>query len=305
MKRILITGGSGLVGTKLSQLLLAQGYEVAHLTRGKDYYQHPQIKTFQWNIFKQTIDPEAVLFADIIIHLAGASIAKGHWSPKRKNEILKSRVLSTRLLYQTLSSVNHKVEAVISASAIGIYGYDTGLALIKEDSAPGEDFLANVVVQWEAEVNKIAILGIRTCILRLGIVLAKEGGALPQLVNPVKWWVGSPLGTGNQIMSWIHIDDLCHLFLFAIENNTVKGVYNAVAPNPVANTEMMQTIARKLHKPLFLPKVPAFVLRFIMGEMSQIVLGGNKVSADKIIQSGFKFKYPQLSLALKNILKNE
>ena len=303
MKRILITGGSGLVGTKLSKLLLAQGHEVAHLTREKSYHHNPAIKVFRWNIFKQTIDPEAIQFADVIIHLAGESVAKGHWSAKRKKEIIASRVLSTKLLVNTLTSFKHHVESFISASAIGIYGINTGYETMHEQNPVGDGFLAEVAQQWEEEVNKIALLGIRTCIFRIGIVLAKEGGALPQLIKPIKYWIGSPLGTGDQMMSWIHIDDLCSIFNFAIDNTEMHGVYNATAPRPVANTEMMQTIARKLHKPLFLPKVPAFILQWLMGEMSEIVLGGNKVSARKIINAGFKFKFPDLSLALKNLLK--
>jgi uncharacterized protein (TIGR01777 family) len=303
MKRILITGGSGLVGTKLSKLLLAQGHEVAHLTREKSYHHNPAIKVFRWNIFKQTIDPEAIQFADVIIHLAGESVAKGHWSAKRKKEIIASRVLSTKLLVNTLTSFKHHVESFISASAIGIYGINTGYETMHEQNPVGDGFLAEVAQQWEEEVNKIALLGIRTCIFRIGIVLAKEGGALPQLIKPIKYWIGSPLGTGDQMMSWIHIDDLCSIFNFAIDNTEMHGVYNATAPRPVANTEMMQTIARKLRKPLFLPKVPAFILQWLMGEMSEIVLGGNKVSARKISNAGFKFKFPDLSLALKNLLK--
>jgi uncharacterized protein (TIGR01777 family) len=303
MKRILITGGTGLVGSKLSQLLLAQGHEVAHLSRGKSSYGNSDIKIFKWNISKQIIDPAAIQFADVIIHLAGAGVVEKSWSPQRKVEILNSRVLSTRLLLNTLSSQNHHVESFISASAIGIYGADKGLELLNEDSSKGTDFLADVVLKWENEVEKIAQLGIRTSIIRIGIVLSLNGGALPQMMNPIKWWVGSPLGTGDQIVSWIHIDDLCRIILFAFENEKIHGVYNAVSPNAVANTELMQTIARKLHKPLFMPNVPAFVLRFMLGEMAEVVLGGLNVSPSKILNEGFKFKYPYLSLALKNLLK--
>ena len=302
MKNILITGGSGLVGTRLSKLLIAKGYHVGHLTRGKVVSNDPEITNFQWNINKQTIDPEALQFADIIIHLAGAGVVEKRWSPERKKEILNSRVMSTRLLYTALANQKHHVECLVSASAIGIYGADTGHELMHEQSAPSDEFLANVVVKWEDEVNKISGLNIRTTLLRIGIVLANEGGALPQMVTPVKWWLGSPLGSGDQIVSWIHIDDLCNIFLFAIENQEMNGIFNAVAPSPVANTELMQTIARKLHKPLFMPNVPSFVMKFLLGEMAEVVLGGNKVSARKIIKAGFKFKYPELSLALKNLL---
>lgn len=300
--RILITGGSGLIGTRLSEMLIDQGYEVAHLSRNARQYSH--YKTFKWDIDRGTIDDNVLSYADYIVNLAGASVAEGKWTKDRKREILESRVKSTALLQECLSKTNHHVKAFISASAIGIYG-DTGHHLVTEESQYGDDFLAQVCKQWETAAWQVHELGIRTCILRLGIVLSNKGGALPQMAKPVKLMAGAPLGSGKQYMSWIHIDDLCRLFIQAIEEPQFQGVYNAVAPNPVTNEEFTRLLAHVMHRPLTGLKVPAVGLKLMLGEMSEVVLEGQRVSANKVMQTGFTFEYQNPQKALESFYQPE
>jgi hypothetical protein len=214
---------------------------------------------------------------------------------------MDSRVNSTRLLYKYLSGLTNKPEVFISASAVGIYGFDTKDNLMDEDSPAGSDFLSEVVKAWENEVDKIADLGIRVVKLRIGIVLAKDGGAYPKIAAPIKFGVGAALGSGDQFMSWIHIDDLCKMFLHAIGSINMKGSFNAVASNPVTNREFTKVVAEELGRPLFLPNVPSFVLKLALGEMSNIVLGGNKVSNQKILNAGFNFQHDKLNTAIQEI----
>ncbi|MGV3642087.1 MAG: TIGR01777 family oxidoreductase [Adhaeribacter sp.] len=300
--RILITGGSGLIGTRLSEMLIDQGYEVAHLSRNTRQYSH--YKTFKWDIDRGFIDDNVLAYADYIINLAGASVAEGKWTKDRKREILESRVKSTALLQECLRKTNHHVKAFISASAIGIYG-DTGQHLVTEESQYGEDFLAQVCRQWETAAWQVHELGIRTCILRLGIVLSNKGGALPQMAKPVKLMAGAPLGSGKQYMSWIHIDDLCRLFIQAIEEPQFQGVYNAVAPNPVTNEEFTRLLAQVMHRPLTGLKVPAVGLKLMLGEMSEVVLEGQRVSGNKVMQTGFTFEYQSPQKALESFYQPE
>lgn len=300
--RILITGGSGLVGTRLSEMLIDHGYEVAHLSRNSRQY--TQYKTFKWDIDRQYIDDNVLSYADYIVNLAGAPVAEGKWTKDRKRQILESRVKGTELLRECLAKTDHHVKAFLSASAIGIYG-DTGHHLVTEESSYGDDFLAQVCRQWEAAAWDVHELGIRTCILRLGIVLSNKGGALPQIAKPVRLLAGAPLGSGQQYMSWIHIDDLCRLFIQAIEETQFQGVYNAVAPNPVTNEVFTRTLAQVMHRPLTGLKVPAMGLKLVMGEMSEVVLEGQRVSANKVIQTGFTFEYQTARQALESIYQHE
>ncbi|EJF09488.1 TIGR01777 family oxidoreductase [Pontibacter sp. BAB1700] len=298
--KILISGGSGLIGTRLSEMLIDQGYEVAHLSRDPDKFSH--YKTFRWDIQNSSIDENAITYADYIIHLAGAGLAEEKWTKERKREILRSRVDSTQLLLDGLRQHEHHVKGFISASAIGIYG-NSGDQLMSEESSYGEDFMAEVCKAWEAAVWQIKDLGIRTVILRTGIALSDKGGALPQMARPVKLMAGAPLGSGKQYMSWIHIDDLCRLCIRAIEDTTFAGVYNAVAPHPVTNQEFTEALAEAMHKPLVLPKVPSFALNLMLGEMSDVVLSGQRVSANKVLQTGFTFEYNYLDEALESFYK--
>jgi uncharacterized protein (TIGR01777 family) len=215
---------------------------------------------------------------------------------------MQSRVNSTRLLFSKLASTKNPCEVVISASATGFYGTDTGDAWVDEESPSGSGFLAEVVRQWERQITRFEELKLRVVTLRTGIVLSNGGGALPLMAKPVKMNVGAVLGAGTQYMSWIHIDDLCQILLRAIQDSSFRGIFNAVAPNPVTNREFTHTLAEVLNKPLWLPSVPAWALKLTLGEMSRIVLGGNRVSAEKLKKHGYEFSFAVLKPALVEIL---
>jgi uncharacterized protein (TIGR01777 family) len=303
-KNVLITGGTGLVGTRLTQLLIEKGYSVSHLSRGKG---KGNVKTYQWDLKNGNIEEEALLKANYIINLAGAGVFDNKWSRDFKNEILESRIESINLLYDKLKILklidDHKIKAFVSSSAIGFYGADTGNDVISESSPSGNDFLSGVVKEWEAAADRMNSLHIRTVIFRTGIVLSEHGGALEKIISPVKKGAGALLGTGQQYISWIHIDDLCEIFIKAIEDEKIRGIYNAVAPEPVTNEVLTKEIAKKLDKSILLPNVPAFVLKFLLGsEKAMVVLGGNKVSSEKIQASGYIFKFPDIRNTLQNLV---
>lgn len=300
-KKVLISGGSGMIGSKISQLLLQNNYEVAILSRNPQRYKGDAI-AYHWDIHKGVIDLDALEDVQYIIHLAGAGIADKAWTKSRKEALLNSRVLSTQLLHKALAQNEHKVKGFISASAIGYYGADAGQDVLTEESPSGNDFLAEVTKAWEESAEKIKALGIRTVKFRIGVVLSKEGGALPPMVIPVKLFIGSPFGSGKQIMSWIHIEDLCRMFMFAIENENIKGVYNATAPNPVNNQDFTKEIAKTLKRPLILPHVPAFALKTLLGLRAALLLGSANVSSKRIGATGFEFRFPTLSPALQALL---
>ncbi len=293
MKRILITGGTGLIGLKLTTHLEEKGYEVAWLSR-----RIQNRKSFLWNVERGQIDSDSIEWADAVIHLAGAGVAESRWTEERKRLILESRTKSTKLLHDAIENAKSKPDAFISASAVGFYGFNTGTNLMTEDFPPGTDFLAEVVKQWEAEVQKIESLQIRTVLLRIGIVLDALGGALPEMLKPP---VAAPLGSGDQWMSWIHVDDLVRMFAFALEKTTLQGTFNAVGPNPATNQELTKSAARAVGKTYVGLGVPAFLLKFILGEMADMVLGGNRVSSQKIQKAGFQFEYPKLGEALSAV----
>ena len=294
MQKILITGGSGLIGKRITCLLEKKGYEVAWLGRSA----HQGRKSFLWDVEKQEIDPAAMEWADAVIHLAGAGVADKRWTPERKKVILESRTQSSRLLFSALEKSSNRPSTVISASAVGYYGQDTGTALVDESTSPGSDFLAEVVKAWEHEVKKIESLDIRTVMLRIGIVLDSEGGALAEMLKPP---VAAPLGSGDQWMSWIHIEDLARIFAFALEKTTLQGVYNAVGPNPTTNQQLTREAAYAKGKTYIGIGVPGFLLKLVLGEMAEMVLGGNRVSCQKIQKSGFQFEFFELATALKDL----
>lgn len=302
-KTVLIAGGTGLVGTRLTELLLEKGYEVRHLSRRVNG--NEAVPTYAWDVKNMEIDAEALEGVDHVVHLAGAGVADERWTDSRKQLILDSRVDSTALLIQGIKAHNPDVKSFVAASAIGIYGADTGDETITEASKPGKDFLARVTIKWEAASDPVKEMGIRLVKLRIGIVLSTEGGALPKLIQPIKLGMATALGDGKQYMSWIHIDDLCRMFMYAIEHEALQGAYNAVGPKPVNNETMTRSIARLLDRPMFLPNAPAFALRMTMGEMASIVLGGNKVSSRKIEEAGFSFEYTDHKRALSNLLNVE
>lgn len=297
MSKILITGASGLVGSRLTNLLLEAGHEVVHLGRTK---KSGRVKTFTWNIQEGIIDDEAFNGVDAVVHLAGAGVADKRWTPKRKLEILESRTQSTALLARYLEK-HQQVKTVVSASAIGYYGFGLTDHEFTEASNPGNDFLAQVVKAWEGEVDKIE--NRRTVKLRIGIVLSDKGGALKEMMTPIRLNVGAVLGTGNQFISWIHIDDLCRMFIKALEDNAMQGVYNATGPYAVTNREFTKAIAKKIDKPLWLPAVPSFILKLMIGEMADLILNGSVVSSSKIQKAGFSFRFPTIETALNDLLK--
>ena len=296
---ILITGASGLVGKELTELLLSRNHTVSHLGRS---VKKGSVPSYRWDIEKKYIDPKALEGIDTIIHLAGAGVADKRWSSEWKKEILESRTHSSRLLFETLKQNKHQVKTFISASAIGIYGFTLSDKLYTEESEQGNDFLAQVVQAWEQEVDRVQTLDIRVVKIRIGIVLSEKGGALEQMTKPVKLFAGSPLASGKQYMSWIHIDDLCGIFAKAVEDNTMNGAYNGVAPYAVTNEAITKAIAQVLHRPMWAPNVPEFVLKIVVGEMANIVINGSNVSSRKIEDAGYRFKFIELTKALQNLL---
>lgn len=297
MKNILITGGSGLVGKRITAHLETKGHAVAWLSRSPDRYKQ---KSFSWNVGAMQIDQEALEWADIVIHLAGEGVADGRWTAKRKQAILDSRTHSTQILADAISKAENKPSSFIAASAVGYYGFSTGNDVITENSPAGDDFLAQVVIAWENESRKLENHGLRTVIFRIGIVLDESGGALKEMLKPP---VAAPLGSGEQWMSWIQIEDLARMFVFAVENESLSGVFNAVGPKPVTNRTLTQSAARKISKLYVGVGVPEFLLKIILGEMALMVLGGNKASSKKIEAAGFQFHYPSIEEALEKTFK--
>jgi uncharacterized protein len=298
-KTVLITGASGLVGARLTEMLLAKGYAVRHL--GRKRKKDNNVETFTWDIHKRAIEKEAFENVDAVVHLAGAGVADKKWTAERKKEIIDSRVQSAQLIFETLKNSRVRPRAFISASAIGYYGTDDGSHLFVEANPSGHDFLSEVTRLWEQSADRFSDLGMRVVKIRIGVVLSDKGGALQPMAKTVKAFIGSPLGSGKQYMSWIHIDDLCQTFVDAIANESMKGAYNCVAPEPVTNKRFMEAVGKALGRPVVLPKVPPFVLKMLLGEMSTIVLDGSRVSSAKLQETGFRFKFPQLEEALANL----
>lgn len=296
-QHLLLTGGSGLLGNELTRALLEKGYTVSHLSRKPGKI--PGVKTFLWDIHKGTIDEHCIQGVDIIIHLAGAGIADERWTDQRKKELIESRTMSVKLIYDLLKGKSHQVKRIVSASATGYYS-DRGDELLTEASTPAHDFLGECCIAWEKAVDEGTGLGLDVLKFRTGVVLTDEGGALPKLATPVKLGVGSPLGNGRQWIPWIHHTDVTAMYLHGITHN-LTGVYNMVAPNPVTNMQLTKAVAKQLKKPLWAPRVPAFLLKLLLGEMATVVLGSTRVSAGKIEQAAFVFKYPDIELALKEI----
>ncbi|KAB2917674.1 MAG: TIGR01777 family protein [Bacteroidetes bacterium] len=300
MKHILITGGSGLVGSALTSFLTQKGYTVSHLGRRENL--NGPVKTYRWDYKTDEIDVRAFDGVDVVINLAGASVAGGRWTSAYKKEIYDSRVLSTRLLYETIKNNKLAVKKVISASATGYYG--DSLSLVDESTPPSKDFLSQVCADWENEAQKIESLGTSLTILRIGIVLSPNGGFVPEMAKPIKMGFGTVLGNGKQQISWIHIDDLCGIVLKAITEEGFTGPYNCVTPNPTTNAQATKLFAKLLGKPLWLPNAPAFALKIILGGMSYELLVNHNVSAKKVADAGYKFIYTDFETALKAALTN-
>jgi uncharacterized protein len=306
MQTILISGGTGLVGTALSAHLAGRGYQVIILTRNKKDKENKEgIEYAEWDIKKSTIDLDALKKADYIIHLAGAGVVDKKWTAKYKQEIVDSRVDSSKLIIESLAQINHKVKAFLSASAIGWYGADKnkGFAFTEEDPA-ASNFLGRTCQLWEASVEPAKKLGIRVCKFRTGIVLSNGGGALAEFKKPFKFGVAAILGNGEQLISWIHIEDLCRMYRFAIENDNLHDSYNAVAPSPVTNKELTLALAKETKPGFYIPiHVPAFALKLVLGKRSEEVLKSTTVSCTKIKRAGFTFLFPSIKSALQDLSK--
>jgi uncharacterized protein (TIGR01777 family) len=299
--KVLITGATGLLGSEIVKLLLQNGVKIHYLTTSKAKVDKEEnFKGFYWNPQTSEIDVEAFDEVETIIHLAGAPINQ-RWTSKGKQEIIESRVLTARLLFQTLSKRSHTVKHFISASAIGIYPHDFNKIYTETENEIDDSFLANVVAKWEDEADQFARLSILVSKVRIGLVLAKEGGALVEFIKPIKLGLGASFGTGNQYQSWIHIHDLAALFYF-IHQNALEGIFNAVAPYPVTNSELTKAIAKKMSKPLFLPNLPKGMLKLLLGEMHTVLYTSHHVSARKILDKGFQFKYASIDKALQHLL---
>lgn len=297
-----------MIGKALTEALLEKNYKVIILSRKITWQQPVNGNLFyaEWDVRNQTIDKEAIERADYIIHLAGAGVAEKRWTKKRKEEIVNSRVKSGELLVKALQEITNKVKAVISASAIGWYGADPVIPNPKpfrEDDPADSSFLAKTCMRWENSTEPITQLGKRSVKLRTGIVLSKEGGALKEFEKSLRFGIAAILGNGRQVISWIHIDDLVRLYIAAIEDDNMRGAYNAVAPKPVSNKELMLQLARIKKGSFFIPVyIPSFALKIVLGEMSIEVLKSATVSCDKIHYSGFTFLYPTIEAALKNLV---
>jgi len=295
MEKVLITGGSGLIGRRLSFLLKSRGYEVRILSRSNNPKNN--YKTFVWNVSEQYINDSAFEGLNHIIHLAGAGIADKRWSEKRKKEIIASRVASTNLLYNTVKRLKTPLDSFISASATGYYGAITSETIFEEKDKPAKDFLGKVCSLWEDSIFQFNEIKIRTVALRTGIVLSKDGGALKKMKTPII----TSLGNGKQYMPWIHIDDLCELYIKAIEDEQFKGAFNAVSPEHISNLSFSKKISKIFNYPFLALGAPSLILQIVFGEMSTIILNGSRISANKIKQAGFKFKFENLEKALKNL----
>ena len=294
-----------MVGQSLTNLLLAKGYQVIVLTRQKKQSSRVHFSFAQWDLNKGWIDPAAIAAADYIIHLAGEGVADKRWTAARKKAILDSRVHSSALLVKALKENPNKVKAIVAASAIGWYGPDNEKSKqsgFVETDVVDSSFLGDTCRQWEESMHPVKALGIRLVTIRIGIVFNKMGGALAEFMKPAKLGAAAILGDGQQMVSWIHQQDLNRLMLFALETEQVVGVYNAVAPDPVNNAILTKAIAQRFHTWAIPFHVPSFVLKIMLGEMSVEVLKSAKVSASKIIAAGFSFDYASMDEALDDLL---
>jgi uncharacterized protein len=302
MYTILITGGTGMIGKALTSALLEKDHNVIIVSRNPEKYtaSSSRVSYAGWNIADQTIDREAIAKSDYIIHLAGAGVADKRWTKKRKKEIVDSRVESGKLLVKALKENANNVKAVISASGIGWYGEGNGPRKFEEPDPPADDFLGQTCKQWEESLEPVSLMGKRLVTLRTGIVLSNDGGVLKEFSKPLRFGIATILGNGKQIISWVDIDDLVRIYIAAIENEEMNGVYNAVAPAPVSNKELVLQLAKTKRGRFFIPiYVPSFILKIVLDEMSVEVLKSASVSCDKIHFTGFTFLYPSLQAAIK------
>jgi len=299
--KILVAGGTGLVGKVLIEKLVAQNHEVINLTTRKESNGKTigGAKQIYWSPTDSFVQDVTSIACDAVVNLAGFSIAK-RWTKKNKANLLSSRIDSTNTLVQLIKTQTISPKNYVQASASGYYPSTS--AVMKEDSPAGNDFLANLVQQWEAASSSLNEMNVRRVVLRFGMVLGKNGGALKQLIPLFKMGLGSALGIGKQLVSWINVSDLADMIIHSITNENVNGVYNASSPDVVSNKELSKSLAKALKKPFFLPNVPAFVLKMVLGEMSSILLVSQNLSAEKILATGFKFQHEKIDDAFNNLL---
>lgn len=306
MAVVLITGGTGLIGKNLTTSLVAKGYEVIIMSRNPPQTSgNSMINYAQWNVDEQKIDSNSIVKADYIINLAGTGVMDKRWTKKYKKEIVESRTKSSELIIKGLKENTNHVKAVISASAVGWYGsfQNINATSFKETEPAANDFLGDTCRQWEDSWKPVPQLNKRSVILRIGIVLSNDGGALPEFKKPLHFGIAAIFGGGKQIISWIHIDDLCRMFIYAIENERLSGSYNAVAPLPVSNKKLMLKLGKIIRGIFFIPvHVPIFILKIILGERSIELLKSTNVSGEKIKGTGFTFLYPTIDAALKVLM---
>lgn len=303
MAVILISGGTGLVGKALSKRLITEGHEVRILSRNPK--SSSQLKSFYWNVEKNEIDEKAFEGVEHIVHLAGSGIADKRWTDSRKQDIIDSRVNSMKLITSVVQKKNIKLKSFVGASAIGIYGMITSETIFTETDIGKDDFLRQSCSQWENSYREIQTLSNKNSIIRIGLVLSKDGGALKRLLPLFQLGLGSAVGSGKQYMPWIHLDDLVSIFNEALFNSNYSGIYNAVSIEETTSNSFSKQLAKSLSKPFFLPNVPAFMLKIAFGEMANVLLEGSRVSNKKLIHTGFQLKYPALSEALKEILSKK
>jgi len=305
MATICITGGTGMVGTALQHYLVEKGHKLIILTRTPERYSSTNsISYAKWNVDTQEYDAAAFTSSDSIIHLAGAGVAEKRWTNSRKKEIVESRTQSSALLVKALSEQPHHIKTVISASAIGWYGPDKG-TVFTEDAPADATFLGETCRLWEESIKPVTQLNIRLVTLRIGIVLSNQGGACVEFKKPLRFGLATILGSGHQIISWVHITDLCRMFEHALQNEGISGPYNATAPKPVSNKELILKLAKQLKGQFYIPvPVPSFALRLAMGEMSIEVLKSCTTSSKKISDTGFQFSFPSIDAALNELTKH-
>ena len=300
-QNVVLTGGAGFIGKKLTRLLLENGFSVSVLSRSVKENTEG-ISYYKWDVDAGTIDEIAILNADYVIHLAGENIGAKRWTVNRKKAILDSREKSTQLLFSCLHKHNKQLKAFVSASGVGIYGAITDEVICSETTPAASDFLGTVCQKWEAATNPIRDLGIRTVQIRTGLVLGKGDGVLQQLIPLFKYKLGSAIGSGKQYMPWIHIDDLCRIYLASMLNSEMQGPYNAAINDSTNNTIFSSALAKVFGYTIWLPNVPAFVLQLVLGEMAQLVLKGRRINSDAIEKTGFQFQFTDLEKALRDCI---
>ncbi|WP_427875040.1 TIGR01777 family oxidoreductase [Flavobacterium sp. MMS24-S5] len=301
-QNVLLTGGTGFVGKYLTDVLIEAGFSVSILSRS-DRESNPRVTYYKWDLKKNYIDKNAVLNADYIIHLAGEGIVEKRWTKRRKRAIIESRVRPVEMIYSILEMNNKKLEGFISASGIGIYGAITSHKICTENTPPANDFLGITCQKWENAADKIGSLNIRTIKIRTGIVFGKNEGFLKKMVPTFKSGFGAVLGSGKQYLPWIHIEDLCQIYLKSIEDTKLEGAYNACVTDNTTNSRFSKTMAKLYDYSIWIPKVPAFVLKILLGQMSEAILTGQRVSSEKIQKTGFEFQFTDLEKTLINCIK--